>query len=184
MSMDKETYVGFCPHCGNVAPQKGVYAHSYEADAYEMDGTPAPNGLDCEYHVLICATCDEILLYHSMLDDPPVLVYPKSPDLDESVPKKVRECYTEAARVRKAAPNAYAVMLRRALEALCDERKVKKGTLFQRLDELAKRGDIPPNSSRDDHGPARSWQCRRASCPAPRYCADDVGYGRFFPGGS
>ena len=60
------------------------------------------------------------------------------------MPEAIRVCYAEAVRIQKIAPNAYAVMLRRSLEALCDDRGVKKGSLHVRLLELAKRGEIPP----------------------------------------
>jgi hypothetical protein len=46
--------------------------------------------------------------------------------------------------VQQTAPNAYAVMLRRALEAICRDRGVAKSTLHDSLEELSKRGEIPP----------------------------------------
>jgi hypothetical protein len=50
----------------------------------------------------------------------------------------------EAAQIQNIAPNAYAVMLRRALEALCDDREIEDGVLQVRLAALARRGEIPP----------------------------------------
>ena len=46
-------------------------------------------------------------------------------------------------RIEHIAPNAFAVQIRRALEAICIERGATKGTLVQNIQELANRGDIP-----------------------------------------
>ncbi len=35
-------------------------------------------------------------------------------------------------------------MIRRALEAICDDRGIEKGSLVQRLRQLAERGEVPP----------------------------------------
>jgi hypothetical protein len=52
--------------------------------------------------------------------------------------------YAEAIRIKRNAPNAFAVMLRRALEAVCDDRGVEGGVLARRLKILADRGEMPP----------------------------------------
>ena len=41
------------------------------------------------------------------------------------------------------APNAFAVQIRRALEALCEDRGAKNGTLQNMLNELSTKGEIP-----------------------------------------
>ena len=72
------------------------------------------------------------------------MAYPGSVDLPEPVPINVREVYAEASRIKRSAPNAFAVMLRRALEAVCDDRGVEKGALGERLRKLADHGEVPP----------------------------------------
>ena len=64
--------------------------------------------------------------------------------MDESVPSAVANNYREAKAVQNVSPNAFAVLIRRALEAMCDDRGVPTGRLQQRLEQLAKRGEIPP----------------------------------------
>ena len=142
--MTEDRKILFCPHCGNTAPQKLIYTHEYEDDAYDMDGKKSDIGPPCEYFLRSCETCNDLLLYHSFIEDEPELLFPKPVKLPISVPQNVRECYSEAARIKNNAPNAYAVMLRRGLEAICDDRKVKKGNLYERLEILATRGEIPP----------------------------------------
>lgn len=143
--------VVFCPHCGNRAPQRLIHTQEYLGKSYLMDGSLADDDLPCAYYVAVCETCNEILLYHEVdpsgddkdfhLTD---LIWPDLGVLHIAVPKAVAGCYEEAARIKNLAPNAFAVQIRRALEALCDDRSAKKGNLVHRLQDLASQGEIPP----------------------------------------
>ncbi len=142
--------VAFCPHCNNRAPQRLIHTHEYFGQGYSMDGS-VDNGIPCTYYVAVCETCDEILLYNAIInlvEDKNFhrvdLVWPDPGVLHQSVPKAIAECYVEAARIKNLAPNAFAVQIRRALEALCDDRSAKKGVLKLRLQDLVSRGEIPP----------------------------------------
>ena len=111
-----------------------------------MDG-----GMPSEYFVATCETCNELLLYQADIGEAEkthfedaTLQYPKPPRLHKAVPEAIVKSYLEGARIRTTAPNAYAVMLRRALEALCDDRTIPRGNLQERLKSLADRGEIPP----------------------------------------
>jgi hypothetical protein len=147
--------VGDCPHCGNSAPQKLIYVHSYEATSYDMKtGQPSEFGPECDYYIAICPTCNDLLIYHTQLEDvtqtnfvAAELLFPSGVALDSSVPESIRVAYDEAIRIRNIAPNAYAVMLRRALEALCDDRGVTQGDLHTRLQFLVSRGELPSTLS-------------------------------------
>jgi hypothetical protein len=72
------------------------------------------------------------------------LEYPKDGRLNISVPQTIREVYFEAARIKELAPNAFAVQVRRALEALCEDRAAKGRTLADKLKDLSARAEIPP----------------------------------------
>ena len=142
--------VAFCPHCSNRAPQRLLHTHEYLGQGYSMDGS-VENDLPCAYYVAVCETCNEILLYSSFvgyIEDKDFhrayLVWPDPGVLHSSIPNAICECYVEAARIKNLAPNAFAVQIRRALEALCDDRSAKKGVLHLRLKDLVSRGEIPP----------------------------------------
>ncbi len=133
-----------CPHCGNTAPQRFAFGHEYEdRDIYNTDGTLADLSLPCRYEVRICSTCKELILYHGDVISELDVVYPSKHSLDDSVPFAIRECYDEASLIRRTSPSAYAVLLRRGLEAICDDRGAKSGPLHARLGELTSRGEIP-----------------------------------------
>jgi len=145
---DTEDHVGFCPGCGNTAPQTIVHRHTYQTDWYGADGERAESGPAMEAILCICGTCASPLLYDGIKEwewgEWPKLAYPKGLELERCVPRVVRSAYAEAARVMGASPNAFAVMIRRSLEALCDERGVPRDRLVARLNYLANDGRIPP----------------------------------------
>ena len=63
--------------------------------------------------------------------------------LFKNVPQRITEYYKEAIRIKRIAPNSFAGQIRKCLEALCDDRQIKQGNLFNRLEELANNGEIP-----------------------------------------
>jgi hypothetical protein len=145
---ESESKLMVCPHCGNHTPHKKLFEHSFIADWYSEDGTKTDDPPYSVYHIFACATCNDLSIFLNLDFDDDVsesaLRYPEDVKLSSDVPKIVSQNYKEAKRVQKVSPNAFAVLLRRALEALCDERKVPAGKLHARLADLAARGEIPP----------------------------------------
>lgn len=144
-----ESDLKVCPHCGNETPHKLLFNHVYQPRFYNSDGSlnqyPSP---DYWYQVFECSTCHDISLYGFMDVDGDCgkssLMFPKGDDLDESVPHCISSIYKEAKRVQEISPNAFSVLIRRSLEAICDDRGVSSGRLQRRLEELSNRGEIPP----------------------------------------
>lgn len=146
--------IGFCHHCGNRAYQQIVYKHEGLNEGYLPDGTEYSG--PCDYYVAICEICGQIILYRDSggfvedYNDGLDFITPLWPDsgkLSSAVPSEIREIYTEAIRIKKLAPNAFAVQIRRAIEALCDNRGATKGPLIKRLQDLTSQGEIPPTLS-------------------------------------
>jgi hypothetical protein len=136
-----------CPHCGNKTPHRRVFSHSYVADWYSSDGTVSKNPPTSYYIGYACSTCEDLSIYGShdeSEDGEGSLEFPADVVLDKSIPEVVATNYRESKRVQRVSPNAFAVLIRRALEALCDDRKVARGTLHARLAKLAEKGEIPP----------------------------------------
>jgi hypothetical protein len=135
-----------CPHCGNETPHKKVFSHTYIDDWYSSDGEPTANPPYSSYTGFACATCGDLSIYESIdgNEETSSMVFPEGAALDKSIPEIVAANYRESKRVQKVSPNAYAVLMRRALEAVCDDRKVPAGKLATRLKHLADKGEIPP----------------------------------------
>jgi Domain of unknown function (DUF4145) len=147
--MEQIRRVGYCPSCGNKSPQRLIHVQHCSDTAYAYEDEEAVD-LPLAYYVAACETCDGILLYQSIsniLEDghfnQAELVYPHSGELHKSVPSRVAKIYKEAARIKNLAPNAFAVQIRRALEALCEDRGAQKAVLQKQLKELADKGEIP-----------------------------------------
>lgn len=151
--MDDIKRVAFCPHCCNKAPQRLVHVQQCEVKGYSLqDGTQ--NDIPSTYYVTTCETCHGILVYFDLGDQIDQigthdftladLTWPQKKTLHKAVPKHIRDIYEEAAMIQEMSPDAFAVQIRRALEAICGDRGVEEQNLQTSLKSLAERGEIPP----------------------------------------
>jgi len=105
-------------------------------------------GPDCETIVCVCQTCNQVLVYDGVsrreTGEWPDLQYPETARLHRTVPRSVRDIYNEAALVKAKAPRAFALLIRRGVEAVCEDRGITSGTLADRLKKLAAKGEVPP----------------------------------------
>ena len=149
--------VEFCPHCGNKTPHRLVYHHEANASSITIENQPQDE-LPGEYFLAACETCDRALLYYFGQDvievylgaddeedlfQLSVLVWPMR-GVPPSLPEPVSHCYQDALRIKQISPSAFVVQVRRALEALCDDRQAIRGKLHKRLQYLKEKGEIPP----------------------------------------
>ncbi len=73
-----------------------------------------------------------------------MLAYPESGQMHVVVPEIIRNAYKEAHRIKNIAPNAFAVQIRRALEAICIDQGETNGNLVSKLKRLSEKEKIPP----------------------------------------
>lgn len=141
-----------CPHCGNRTP------HDYLHDEV-ISCAIGPKAREFEHRrwaLVRCHTCREVSLYGDRFctrnhNSDPVKVIDvhdlglKWPDLSlpESVPNNVRAAYEEALKVKQHSANAFANQIRKALEAVCNDREAKGDNLHNMLGNLEGRGEIP-----------------------------------------
>ncbi|HAJ32839.1 MAG TPA: hypothetical protein DCK79_05660 [Candidatus Atribacteria bacterium] len=152
--MNKQyTKIAFCPHCGNITTQRLLYTYDCE-ETITMDDENEGHeeSFPLMYYFTACETCNFPILYAELLwgtDEKDlqksILIWPKQKILSKKIPLKIRKYYEEAIRIKKMAPNAFAGQIRKCLEALCDDRKIKRGnlSLSKRLEKLANNGAIP-----------------------------------------
>ncbi|WP_397570386.1 DUF4145 domain-containing protein [Schlesneria sp. T3-172] len=151
MDLPDKKWVTYCPHCGNDAPQVLVGNCS----------KVVPRDSSHHYFLLQCQTCSEVLLYrqldwrqlHSIgaierfETDDFQLVWPRLSVLDVCVPFSVQKIYSEASRIKLHSPNGFAGLIRRAMEAICNDRNAEGRNLATKLKNLADRGEIPTTLS-------------------------------------
>lgn len=136
-----------CPHCYNETSHKLILTHRLEPTWYQSNGEPCEGPpTPVTYLGFACSTCNDLSLYLIIDDDDDTmrLEYPKSHILEASIPLPIRKNYAEAKLLQKRSPNAFAVMIRRSLEALCDDKNVRSGTLRDRLKALTESKEMPP----------------------------------------
>ena len=149
----KWTKIAFCPHCGNKTTHILLYTHGFEG-IYpffnEEHNVEYDQEIPEQYYLAICDTCKGPLLYYGGYGPATkkdyiksYLIWPKQKILPGKVPQRIRKYYEEAKRIQRIAPSSFAGQIRKCLEALCDDRKIKQGKLFNRLEELANNGEIP-----------------------------------------
>jgi hypothetical protein len=138
-----------CGHCGNSAPMEIVVVYNQdityedEYERFERNNT---------FQILFCPTCHEptircIYWDRSMRDDTDLeitILYPPNNNQVLGLPSNIRAAYEAALSVRKIEPNAYAVLIRRLLEMVCTDRAASGKVLNDKLGDLAKKGEIPP----------------------------------------
>lgn len=143
-------HVGFCPTCGNTAPQRVIHTHTYGIKWYGDSGAGHFGGPDIYAIYCICETCNAPVLYNDV--DPaengaawPSLAYPSVTEYGREVPLNIRITYEQAVKCKSHSPIAFAVLIRKAVEGICDDRGIeRRGNLQARLKRLAERGNIPP----------------------------------------
>ena len=142
-------FVAYCSHCNHETYQIARLTQDYWEKCQASDGTQVM--VPGTYFVCVCEGCEQVLLYgkfpgHREADVLPdaELLWPERRELPSVVPERIRAIYREASAVRDASPNAFAVSIRRALEAVCEDRHAVGSSLAKRLEVLAERGDVPP----------------------------------------
>ncbi|MDY7080400.1 MAG: DUF4145 domain-containing protein [Chloroflexota bacterium] len=143
-----------CGHCGNKAPtdivasydatssftlSQGIYSEEYKAgNVWELVLCPVCSGMNLrQVAVNGAAGPDET---GGVLGAR--VVYPSNRSF-AGLPPAIDSAYQAALKVRHVDANAFAVLLRRVIEGVCLDRGASGRDLNAKLDDLAKKGEIP-----------------------------------------
>ena len=99
--------------------------------------------VDIFHYFLRCGTCDELALHISVDEGALASSWPNKSSLGEDVPDTVQRQYADALSVKGRLPSAFAVQIRRALEAMCIDRGVGGSTLTTSMTKLVSTLDLP-----------------------------------------
>lgn len=112
-----------------------------------------------KYELLLCLACEKVTLTeyfeHSCMDPEDnnlETLYPPQGVKLFYLPSSVQKAYEAALKARAIDANAYAILLGRMLEIVCENRKVKGESLYDKLKTLAEKGEIPNNLVGVAHG--------------------------------
>jgi hypothetical protein len=134
-----------CLHCQNRSRMPVVA--QYDDVERREDGLEAGT----TWEVLRCAACDDVTLrrafWHEMMDSSEIewrVIYPSATTGSiEGLPQKIGRAWNAAQQVRRIDANAFAVLVRRVLDLVCEEQGANGHSLAIRLRDLASRGVIP-----------------------------------------
>jgi hypothetical protein len=154
--MEKIESISYCLHCGNKAPQKLVFLKEFISDyAEDNNGEEIPILFGVDY-ILECQTCSRLSVYVTDVSEQGEAeksfyqskrMWPTNTlDLDSfGIPKDILDTYAEASKIKFIAPNAFAVLMRRALEVICIDQGIsEKKSLHESLKKLTVLGKLPP----------------------------------------
>lgn len=80
------------------------------------------------------------------------ILYPTAPQSIEGLPKDIADAYDASMKVKSVDSNAFGVLLGRVLDLVCIEQNAKGDKLYERLQDLAKKGAIPGKLADMAHG--------------------------------
>jgi hypothetical protein len=146
--MTKKQLVRPCPNCGvrtalnQVAFFEVERGHNPDSDIHWLR----------EWELYQCVSCERPMLleWAGSSEDPPegaTVLYPADQPDNQALPPRVAAEWDNAESVRRANTTAYAVMVGRMLEVICDEEGATGQTLAQRLTNLGKSGRMPETLS-------------------------------------
>ncbi len=142
-----------CEHCENRAPMLIGRLYS-QVETHEVYSGQLSHYWEEGYihEILECPACKGVILrryyYHDQADEDGQewqTLYPIAQGLMDGLPQPVERAYESARRVRNLDPNAFGVLLGRVLDGVCKDRGAEGKSLYERLEFLATRGDIPQN---------------------------------------
>lgn len=152
-----------CRHCGNYAPMNiavSYYLSTKPEPYYPPDEYYNPEPEEgYNYELLLCLACRKVTLReyfdHDYIDPEDIKIetlYPRQGVKSFYLPSSVQKAYEAALKARAIDANAYAILLGRMLEVVCENRKVKGENLYDKLKILAENGEIPNNLVGVAHG--------------------------------
>jgi len=140
-----------CPHCGNRTGVTVVARHTDCEKVFDKKGEFIDT-FQMFYYLTECQTCSRVSLLGTWeVDDDPSdlskaqLLYPATKKFSKSVPEEIRGTYNEAKKVINISPDAFSVLIRKALEYLCHNQGEKEYNLKKMLDKLVEKRIIPRN---------------------------------------
>jgi|GEM_PF-6644211 len=146
MTIPGESQVFKCPHCGNETVNElqsftkvDELLELVESRGHGVDRFP----VESYFFITKCKTCEQASVFISSdIDEFPenvknaFQIWPTNKYLDEGVPKAVQESYEEAKRVKKVSPLAFSLLIRRALEQLCNDKNATGDNLKAKIKDL------------------------------------------------
>jgi hypothetical protein len=153
-------YLDFdCRHCGKAASMQVVGTHDEVREVHD-DEDPFNDSYHegLVYTMCVCPSCHKITVVEEEVNSRASpshlgksIIFPQPARIPDGLPSSVERAFAEASSVRTVNPNAYAVLLGRVLDKVCQDRNVEGENLNSKIRILADRGEIPKPLSEIAH---------------------------------
>ena len=140
-----------CPNCGFEVMQK--FRSIFKIDKVIIENFKGKGDITTPIHYIVtqCKKCNEVALFsrdEGLIDTYDLenncsLLYPYAKKVLDGVPEIIRKSYFEAKKIQSQSSAGSAVLLRRALEYVCQEQKSPGRNLNDKLKHLSDKGIIP-----------------------------------------
>ena len=141
-----------CGHCSNLAPSEIVASYGdMRQDIFDPPDQP-PYEHGEVYELLKCPACGALSLrsyyWHdgymeSEADVTYRQLYPSDVRLPSGLPDSIERAFSAALKVKPIDSNAFGVLIGRVIELVCADRNASGRFLSNKLEDLAKRHEIP-----------------------------------------
>jgi hypothetical protein len=140
-----------CPYCNNVAPMKEISSTTIKSKTENHGELYMPEVTLSKYwQILECPACRKNILREGWYNDFFVedginykVIYPLSFNKEYTLPGKIKTAYTAAQKVKHIDSNAFAVLLGRLLDLICEDKNAQGNTLYERIRYLSINNIIP-----------------------------------------
>jgi hypothetical protein len=129
-----------------------IVAQHSEVHTYDDERTSITWDAGHLFQLAKCPACSDVVLqkgyWHSGTMDVPeyAVLYPSHPiEIPRGLPAAIAQEYLAALKIRSINVNGYGAVLRRILDMICEDREAQGKYLANKINDLAKRGEIPKN---------------------------------------
>ena len=137
-----------CNHCHNTVTMQIVSGYSQVEDHEANDGRVVWAAGNV-YEILRCPACNRVTFQRGYFHDQfpeewnPVVLYPTEAQKVNGLPSAIERTYAAALAVKGIEAHAFAVLVGRLLEMICQDKGAQGRSLFEQLNSLAQNGVIP-----------------------------------------
>jgi Domain of unknown function (DUF4145) len=137
-----------CPHCRNTVTMPIVASYS-QVQEHGANGRSFVWSEGNVFQILKCPACDGVTFQRGYFNDQfpeewqPAILYATEAKKVDGLPPEIERAYTAALVVKSIEAHAFAVLVRRLLEMICQDKRAQGRNLFEQLKSLAQTGVIP-----------------------------------------
>jgi len=157
LTQESNNHVLKCHHCGNKTLMKELTNHREDGieNVYVAGGRIEIRFFNV-WSLYLCPVCENETLIKRGGNSEDVdmetmsfnivetVIYPQMTISNDSIPKKVRNSFEAALRIKNIEGTLCAIGIRRTLEMMCKDKNASGKDLFRKLQSLANNGTLPP----------------------------------------